>query len=269
MFAAARITLFASITALSAGSLSADIMVGSKREDVIAELGKPTSAARRDTHEILIYPKGVRIELEGNAVADIKGYIPKGVTLSATVPAPASSVVPSAAAAKPAPITPATTATPTSRPSALAPVAASPSQHTRARGHSGEEPDGDRDSEPGLGIAVGIAAVMLAAQFLLTFIALKIAFHYHQMDALWSGIFAITGIDVALQTLFAVFVYFQNGEVRLGVAGTGLPGLAMIWSIRHFCLDQRWSRAFATTSAVKIAAILLNFGLLALLYRFV
>jgi hypothetical protein len=267
MFAFVRLTLLAALAVLSASSLSADIMIGSKREEVIAELGKPFSAARRDTHEILSYPKGVRIELEGNEVSDIKGYIPKGVAPGAIVPTPPTPPKPPAATlAKPPPAQHAVTepAQPSHPSASTSPAVAS----NHAAATAKEEPDRDREPETSLGFAIGVAAVMLVAQFLLTFTALKIAFHYHQMDALWSGIFAITGIDVALQTLFAVVLYFQKGEVRLGIAGTGLPGLAMIWSIRHFCLDQRWNRAFGTASAVKIASILLNLGLLALLARF-
>lgn len=266
MFAIARLTLLATLATLSAGSLRADIMIGSKREEVIAELGKPFSAARRDTHEILSYPKGVRIELEGNVVSDIKGYIPKGVSPDAIVATPPTPPKPQAA--PPAKPPPAQLAAGPAQPSHPSATTSPPVASNHADDSAKEDPDSDAEPEMSLGLAAGVAAVMLGAQFLLTFAALKIAFHYHQMDALWSGILAITGIDVALQTLFAVIIYFHHGEVRLGIAGTGLPGLAMIWSIRHFCLDQRWNRAFATASAVKIASILLNLGLLALLARF-
>lgn len=266
MFARVRFIFLAAVSFVSAAALRADLMVGSKRDQVIAELGKPTSAARRGTHEILSYPKGVRIELEGNEVSDIKGYIPQGVSPSAIVATPPPTTSPAAPSSAKTPSIPSATA---SAASAHPSPAAAPTGKTHSEEDlASEEPDREREPETSLGFAIGVAAVMLAAQFLLTFTALKIAFHYHQMDALWSGILAITGIDVVLQTLFAVFLYFHNGEVRLGIAGTGLPGLAMIWSIRHFCLDQRWNRAFATTSAVKVASILLNLGLLALLARF-
>ena len=264
---ASRAALLVSALLVSASALSADILVGSKREEVIAELGKPTSAARRGTREILLYPKGVRLELEGNEVADIKGYIPKTVPTSTNTPAKSASASaappPAPAPASASPSVSAAARPPAGSPGVTPAAAAAPTVESESE----EEPEAS-EPEQSLGVAIGIAAVMLSAQFLLTFIALKIAFHYHQMDALWSGIFAITAIDVALQTLFAVFLYFQSGEVRLGIAGTGLPGLAMIWSVRRFCLDQRWNRAVATTSAVKTAAILLNLGLLALLARF-
>jgi hypothetical protein len=262
MVALARFTVLAFFAAFFAGSSRADITVGSTRNEVITELGRPSSAARRGSHEVLIYPKGVRIELEADAVVDIKGYVPTGVS-----PAKATPAAPAAVPSSPPVVAPAKLNAP---PPAITtpPTTSKPSESAHKAAAKIEFEADAEPPEPTLGIAIGVVAVMLFAQFLLTFTALKIAFHYHQMDALWSGILAITGIDVALQTLFAVLLFFHNGEVRLGVAGTGLPGLAMIWSIRHFCLDQRWKRAFATASAVKIAAILLNLGLLGLLAKF-
>lgn len=269
MDAVRRIILFAFAGFFSATLAHADIVIGSKRADVIAELGKPSSSARRGAREILQYPKGVRIELEAEMVADIKGYTPPGTPTPTTAkPTPAPPPAPA-----PAPAAKSAVATPAPAPATVPAKAPVPAVKTSEipkdlRDAVEEEDEDDKASETSLGVAIGIAAVMLAAQFLLTFAALKIAFHRHQMDALWTGILAITGIDVGLQTLIAVVIYFQDGEVQLGIAGTGLPGLAMIWSIRHFCLDQRWGRAFATTGAVKTASVLLHIGLIMLLAQF-
>ena len=132
------------------------------------------------------------------------------------------------------------------------------------------ERDEEESAHGGFSITVAsiTLAVMLVIQFGMTLAALKLAFHYHQMDALWSGLLAITSVDVGLQLVMAVVRYFQSGELILGPAGTGLPGIAMLFTLRKFCLDTRWSRVFATTSAVKLASILLNLGLLSLAYKF-
>jgi hypothetical protein len=264
MDAVRRIVLIALAGLFSVTVTHADIMIGSKRADVIAELGKPSSSASRGAREILQYPKGVRIELEGGTVADIKGYSPPGA------PEPTVTAAPSAPATVQKTVAPAPS-TPTASP-ATAPISAAPKKAANDRDEDDEDEkemeEDEETSEMSVGVMIGIAAVMLAAQFLLTFAALKIAFHYHQMDALWSGILAITAIDVGLQALIGVFLYFQAGEEHLGIAGTGLPGLVMIWSVRHFCLDQRWSRAFATVGAVKVASILLHLGLIVLIAQF-
>jgi len=221
---------------------------------------------RRGDHEIFLYPKGARVEFVDGKVVDVKGSLPPAPAAPvapatpAEVAATAPSAAPVAAPANPTPAPPPRVDKPAITPPP-APAVASP-----------PEPIYPDDEDARMGLTIGIAIitliVMLVLQFGLTFAALKIAFHYHQMDALWSGILAITGIDVALQTVMAVVHYFQSGELLLGPAGTGLPGFAMIFTIRKFCLDQRWQRAVATTGAVKVASILLTLGLLALVHRF-
>lgn len=255
MIATRRITVLCALFCWVFQLARADILVGSKRHEVIAELGKPTSAASRGAREILLYPGGVRIELQNDSVVDLEGYIPTVAT-------------------KPDPKTPEASAATAISSDAASPVTASaPNDSPRPPGVDPAEidnldDDAMSDASPDLREAIAVLVGMLLAQFLLTFIALKIAFHYHQMDALWSGIFAITGIDVALQAALATVFYFQSGDLHLGIAGTGLPGIVMVWTIRHFCLDQRWKRALGTTSAVKVAAVLLNIGVFMLLAQF-
>src|SRR3954470_11772100 len=100
MHAFVRLTILTAVFTFCADSLCAEIVIGSKRDAVLAELGKPFSVARRGTHEILLYPKNVRIELEAGEVVDLKGYTPSGVTAP---PAAAASPLPvSAGATKPA-----------------------------------------------------------------------------------------------------------------------------------------------------------------------
>jgi hypothetical protein len=44
------------------------------REQVIAELGKPKSIASRGDREILLYPEGVRLELENGRIVSAQGF---------------------------------------------------------------------------------------------------------------------------------------------------------------------------------------------------
>ena len=116
MFAATRSIRFTFLLVFTASTLVADIMIGSTRAEVLVELGKPTSAARRGTREILLYPKGVRIELEGTEVTDIKGYVPTGVSPHAEVPAPIPFATASVPSATPAPTKKLPTTTPPTSP---------------------------------------------------------------------------------------------------------------------------------------------------------
>lgn len=270
-----RLVLLAAFFALPA-ALLAEIGMGDSRDAVLNAHGRPTSVLRRSGREIFLYPKGGRVEFIEGKVVDVKGPLP---------PAPATPIVPAAPAEEPAAppaAAPTATSTPASAPPVVAdkpttapanapPVAPTPTtaqKTTPAAPETLDPDDEEMSTDMSIGVAIVTLAVMLVLQFGLTLAALKIAFHYHQMDALWSGLLIIAGTDVALQMVFAIVGYFQSGELLLGPAGTGLPGFAMIFTMRKFCLDERWSRAVATVGAVKVASILLNFGLLILVDKF-
>lgn len=263
-----RVILLAALLATSVAAL-AEIGMGDSRDTVLNAHGRPTSVLRRADREIFLYPKGARVEFVDGKVVDVKGPLP---------PAPAAPIVPVAPPAEPEPskAPPATAAAPALATPALADKpAAAPALPPAVAPRTPPRPtpierDDEESSHGGFSLTAAIItlAVMLIIQFGMTLAALKLAFHYHQMDALWSGLLAITSVDVGLQLVMAVVRYFHSGELILGPAGTGLPGIAMLFTLRKFCLDTRWSRVFATTSAVKIASILLNLGLLSLAYKF-
>jgi hypothetical protein len=62
------------------------IYLGMDRVALVQELGSPISSAAKDTHEILLYPNGVRIELEDSKVLHVQG-LSYGVEPPTTVPA--------------------------------------------------------------------------------------------------------------------------------------------------------------------------------------
>src|ERR1043165_5053523 len=68
---------------------------GATRDQVIAELGKPTSSAKTGDHEILLFPKGVRVEFEAGRIVSARG-------IALTDPAPAVAEEPTAPKKAPA-----------------------------------------------------------------------------------------------------------------------------------------------------------------------
>src|SRR5688572_29072854 len=72
---------------LVAAHCRGEIGIGDAGDDVLRQLGKPTSIARRGDHEIFLYPKGGRIEFVNGKVADVKGPLPPPLAPSPT-PAP-------------------------------------------------------------------------------------------------------------------------------------------------------------------------------------
>src|SRR5687767_8398611 len=73
---------------LAALCCRAEIGIGDARDEVIRQLGKPTSIARRGAHEIFLYPKGGRVEIIDGKVTDVKGPLPVVVSSPAVTAAP-------------------------------------------------------------------------------------------------------------------------------------------------------------------------------------
>jgi hypothetical protein len=186
----ARIAILAFFAATFAGSLRGDIANGTKRADVLAELGKPTSVARRGNREILQYAKGVRLELENGAVVDIKGYVPP----------PAATGAPAVKAPAPAPAKPYQDDDLSElKPSAMAAseeynpaIAANALGDEVAKMNTAwgtvEPPPEDPPLE---WLEVGLGVLL---HFGFTILALSLAFKYWVMDALWTGTLAIAGL---------------------------------------------------------------------------
>src|ERR1051326_2962587 len=198
----------------------ADIVNGSSRDAVIAELGKPTSTAKLGDREILNYPKKVKIELENGVVVDIRGYTPSSTP--AQTAAPAKEDAPPPAAAKPAP---ASTPTPAKKtPPKKSEVdddaadAGNPAAAANKLGDKIEKMDTAWGSPPPMPmqkeklswLALSIALVL---RFIYTVVALRLAFKYWEMDAFWTGTFAIAGIDVVLHGILEAL-----GPVTMGLS---------------------------------------------------
>lgn len=265
MVAALRVVTFAFLGVIFAALAHADIIVGTKRDAVIAELGKPTSAARRGPREILLYPKNVRIELEADAVIDIKGYTPATVKPPLVAPAPASPAPPPAAAAstKPipaAPLTPSNSA-PAKKPALLPAgdesnpaIAANTlgdevSKMDTAWGPKPTNPIEKHKSWPQL-------IVGFVVHFIFTVLALLLAFKYWEMDAFLKNTLAIAAIDTAQHAGLELLGPVTGGLTTMSGVQNSLPALVMIFTIRHFCFNKRIQNAVLTAGFVKVLVML-------------
>lgn len=251
----------------------ADIVIGSKRADVVAELGKPSSSARRGAREILLYPKGVRIELEADVVADIKGYIPPGAPTAA---APSSPETPASAPA-PAPGAPEKSAPNGGAPAKKSTPDEEDFNPAIAANALGDEvakmetawggappPLPDHESTSWIELTIG-----LFLRFAYTIVALRVGFKYWEMDAFWSGTLAIAAIDALVHGALIALGPVTGGFTTLGGVENAIPWMVMIFTIRHFCFNKRIQNAVLTAGAVKVVAMLCDiFVSIALLNAF-
>jgi hypothetical protein len=245
MFARLRLVLLAFVTAMFVAASHADIVNGSTRGVVIAELGKPTSVARRGTHEILLYPKGVRIELVGDAVVDIKGYVP--------------SAHPAGAAAK-APPAPKPSENPLKSLEAPPEEEFNPAIAANALGDEVAKintawgsvpPPAEQPSPEWLETVLGVLL-----HFGLTVFALRIAFKYWEMDAFWTGTLAIAAIDAALHGLLGALGPVTGGLTTMSGVQNSLPGVVMIFTVRHYCFNKNLQNAVLTAGCVKVVVMI-------------
>ncbi|MCX6956352.1 MAG: hypothetical protein NTV51_29815 [Verrucomicrobia bacterium] len=258
-----------------ASHVSADIVVGDTREEVLRQLGFPASVAKRGNHEYFVYPKGGRVEFLDGKVSDFKGTLPPAAAAPAPAPAPAKE--PAAPAAAPAPVkaTPTPAAPPATK--APAPADAAPPVYDASAATAalsshiekmdtpwGAAPAPHREHSPLDSVPEFLLGLVI--RFGLTVGALKLAFKYWEMDAFWKGIFAIAGIDLALHALLGLLGPATSGLTTMSAVENGIPGVVLIFTINRFCFNKRLQNAVATAAAVKVVVTLLYiFGALAML----
>lgn len=260
-----RVVLAFCLSSLAAAFCRGDIGIGDPREEVLRQVGKPTSIARRGDHEIFLYPKGARIELVQGKVTDVKGPLPIVVaTPTPTTPRPPDATTETTAAPPktsptpppaPAQKAPATKATPTFENYSPAEASHQLAQEVEKMNtpwgvapprHEAHSP---LDSLPSF-------LTGLALRFTFTIIALKLAFKYWEMDAFWSGIFLIAGIDLVLHAGLELLGPLTGGLSTMVAVENGIPGLVLIYTINRFCFNKRIQNAVITAAAVKLVVTL-------------
>lgn len=258
-----RAALAVLAAALLSSVASAEIGSGDSRDEVLRQLGKPTSIARRGNHEILLYPQGARVELVDGKVADAKGPLPvvapriEPATRRAgsTAPLPNDdSPSPPASPAAAVTAVPASTAvsvtTPTARTDNPPTVNAALEKNVEAMDSPwGASPIPAPRPSPANSLPSFLVGLLL--RFVVTVLALKLAFKYWEMDAFWTGIVLIAGIDLALHAIFQLLGPATSGLTTLAPVENGVPGLVLIYTVHRFCFNKRLQNAVLTATAVK------------------
>lgn len=237
----------------------ADVGVGDDRDAVLQQLGAPSARAQRGNREIFMYPHGGRIELIDGKVTQVQGPLP--VAASPSSPAPVASptettnTAPTASTAKAG--QPPTTKTPNAKPAADELEGTNPAIASESLGRQVEKMDTAWGQKPTLptrptGIEWPKLLVEIALHFGITLLGLRIAFKVEEMDALWSGVLAIAGIDVALYTLLEVLGPVTSGISSMGAVESGVGALVMVYTIQKFCFNKRLQNAVVTAMSVKL-----------------
>jgi hypothetical protein len=224
---------------------------------VLRQHGKPTSTARRGEHEILVYPKGGRVELVGGKVVDVKGPLPVPATTQSNPVNPLPDALgPNSTAESMTP--------PPAAPDRRAPhVKLAPpdefnpgamaqdlgSHVEKMDGPWGMAPPKPQHRTPLDSIPAFVTGLLL--RFTFTVVALKLAFKYWEMDAFWTGVLLIAGIDMGLHAILELLGTATDGLTTILAVESGVPGLVMIYTVHRFCFNKRIQNAIITAAAVK------------------
>ncbi len=107
--------------------------------------------------------------------------------------------------------------------------------------------------------------VDLALHFGITVLALKIAFKFWEMDAFWSGVLAIAGIDLGVFSALELLGPATSGLSTMGGVQSGIGALVMIFTIQKFCFNKRIQNAVITAMCVKLVVTLCHIFVFVLL----
>ena len=260
-----RVALFLCMSMLVAAYCRGEIGIGDARDDVLRQLGKPTSIARRGDHEIFLYPKGGRIEFVNGKVADVKGPLPTPIAPPpAPTPAPVTEPTVTEPKATPAPKVPPAQKTPPPKPVTVPSGEFNPAAMSEELAKhvekmetpwGGTAPERQTIHSPLDSLPEFLTG--LALRFVFTVAALKLAFKYWEMDAFWKGVFFIAGIDLTLHAILEVLGPASGGFTTMVGVENGIPGLVLIYTINRFCFNKRIQNAVITAAAVKIGVTLL------------
>jgi len=95
--------------------------------------------------------------------------------------------------------------------------------------------------------------MLLAFHFGATLIAVYFAFRIWNVDALTSGVVVIALIDTALHGVFEALGPMTSGLSTMSAVENGIPGVIMIFTVRHFSFGKKIPEAVRVAAAVKAA----------------
>jgi hypothetical protein len=238
------------------------------REQVIRELGKPNSTATRGGREILLYPKGVRLELESGRIVSAQG-----ITLSE----PASE---SAPAVKPepvktdtvAPATPITKNQSTTEKQTVEPEYTQETAKVQAGVEKSLEALSERQEQaqhplPREKFNIINFAVELILIFLMTVGALKLACKYWGAEVFWSGILTVGAVDAVVRGAMILAGKLLLGFPTLFYADEAVAGIVMVILLKKFSINQSTAQAVQLTLTSKTFTVVVGAFLITVILR--
>jgi len=262
-----RACILTGLFLLTASAASA-LNLGATRDQVIAELGKPTSTAARGDHEILLYPKGVRLDLEGGRVVSAKGISLADPAAVATTAEPPTPVKPAEAGpAKASTLPQSTSISPVAEPDASQDMAKVQARLEKSVEAVVDHQDQALRAPPkpsfnGVSFAVGVILKLL-----MTVAALKLACKYWGCEVFWSGILTVAVVDALVRAGMTLLGIVVLGFPTLFYADEATAALVMVLVLKKVSINRSTAQAVQLTLTTKTFTIVVGSFLVTVILR--
>ena len=246
---------------LLVASVSAAVRYDMTKEELLRELGKPTSVLAKGGREVLIYPNNVRIELDQGKIVSLKGIDLAAAEATAANPPTASADQPVA---------------PADSGEEAEPVLTPEQQKAQADAEAKfakETAEADAELEKGIAqlenaethdettapsFAILDFLVELLVKWLLTLAALKLTAKYWSADIEWKGLMIAAAADTAVRA-----VVLGIGEGLLGMfsvfyADEALAAIVLVLVLRKVSTNQSLQQAVTITLTSKVFSIVVG-----------
>ena len=238
------------------------VYYGETREEVLKELGKPTSILMRGGREVFLYPRGARIEFEAGKVAVVQGMEVTDGPMAKPVQTEAPTAEP---AAETAPASPETKAeTPEQKAEREAAEKAEKEFEAERKKQQAEfekaiaqlenpqahaEPAHSAWAELLVGLVVK-ALMMLAA--------LKLTTKYWDFHIEWAGLAIAAGADTAVRAVVGVIGEILLKMPTLFYADEAIAAFVLVAVLRKVSHNKSLARAVTITMTVKVFSIVVG-----------
>lgn len=243
------------LLALTASAVRYDMT----KAELLEELGRPTSTMQAPSgREVLLYPKGVRIELEKGVVVSVKGIaLTEGGAASAPVPAPEKE--------EPAPTPEALKAQ--AEEAAADEHAEKQFAEANAKARAEMEKTIERLENPTSGLAEATKAkpfsfleffVEAFVKWVLMLLALKLTCKYWNADVEWSGLMIAAGADTGVRVACGLLGQLIFGINTLLFADEAIAGIVLLFVLRKVSTNQSLQQAITITMTSKVFSVVVG-----------
>ncbi len=257
------------------------VYYGEPRAEVLAELGRPASSIVRGNRKVLIYPKGVRLELEAGKVAVVIGLeVGEGPVQTAEETSPEIKPVEEA---KPAEVEPEEPDVPPLTPEQLEALEEAEAkaekewaeQSAKARAEMEKsitdmEKIHDRSSEPPPpkpGFNAPGFIIKLVLKWLLMLAALKLTCKYWSVDVDWRGLMLAAAADTGAGAVVSLFGLVVLQMFTVFYADEAVGAVVLVMVLRKVSTNQSLQQAVTITMTSKVFSIVVGSFLLTVLLR--